>query len=198
MSLKRTAIISAVLFILIFGALMAFGAWTVWYRSTGFREQFQDVLKPQKADYSPTPAAIVMTTGREPDVSTRFMARMLNNPNAPIGESLDAGKEIFLTYCAPCHGETGDGMGIMGSVPYLERAPDQQNQDLSEYLSGYLGYNPDVNLNFVLEEPDGELYYTITNGGEAIMPSFRDALSPDQRWDLVNYIKRSLGGQLGE
>jgi mono/diheme cytochrome c family protein len=60
-------------------------------------------------------------------------------------------------------------------------------------MSGYLGYAPGVNLNFVQELPDGLLYYIVVNGGESIMPSFKDAMSPDQRWHLVNYIKRRLG-----
>lgn len=194
----QLALSTVALMMVIFGGILGYGVFTVWYRSTGYLEQNQPSLKPQEAPgYAPMPAVSIMTTGKEPDVTTRNQARRLRNPVAPTGESIGAGKELYITYCSPCHGISGDGRGLMGSVPLLKRAPDQENRDLARYLSGYLGYTPGVDLNFVQEEPDGELYYTITNGGEAIMPSFRDAMSPEQRWDLINYIKRGLGGPFG-
>lgn len=197
MTVKKALMIGALAFILVFGALIAFGAWSVWYRNTGYQEQFQLAPKPQKAIYFKTPKESIVTTGLEPDTSTRTKARWLVNPVAPVGESISAGKELYLIYCAPCHGIDGDGLGIMGAVPYLGKAPDYESQALAQYLSGYLGYSPRVNLNFIQEESDGEIFYTITNGGEAIMPAFRDALTPQQRWDLINYIKRGLGGRFG-
>ncbi len=36
--------------------------------------------------------------------------------------------------------------------------------------------------------PDGFLYATIRDGG-ALMPGQGDALSPRERWDIVNYLR---------
>ena len=128
----------------------------------------------------------------EIDVSTRDIAAKAVNPVPVSVESIDSGKDLYFYYCSRCHGKDGDGRGLMGSVPSLRRESRQVDEDLSTYLSGYLGYKPNVNSSFVQDESEGEIYYTITRGGEAIMPPYKDALSPRDRWDVINYIKNEL------
>ena len=191
--IKRLLTLIVLTVIAVSVGLGAAGAWSVWYRSTGFREQFQPSAKPQKANYVPTSVDIISIRGSEPDVETRDKAALLSNPVPATNESINGGKRLYEIYCSPCHGKNGEGMGIMGAVPYLARAPQAENDSLAQYLSGYLGYKPGVDLSFVQEEADSQVYYSITNGGEAIMPGFADALSPTERWDVINYIKRGLG-----
>ncbi len=166
----------------------------VWYRTTGFREQNQPAYKPQEVAYPTTFAGTIPITGKEPVVNTRARAQLLENPVAATGESLEIGEDLFLTYCEPCHGKTGNGRGIMGAVPALSRRSAKENDDLAQYLEGYMSFRPDIDINFVQNETEGEIFYTITTGGESIMPSFSDALDIEQRWHLVNYIKKVLGG----
>jgi len=165
----------------------------VWYRTTVFREQNQPSYKPQEVASPATLAGTIPITGEEPIVNTRAGARLLENPIIPNAESLEIGEDLFLTYCEPCHGRTGNGVGIMGVVPPLSRRSAKENDDLAQYLAGYMSFRPDIDINFVQNETEGEIFYSITAGGEAIMPGFKDALDVEQRWHLVNYIK-TLGG----
>ena len=70
-----------------------------------------------------------------------------------------------------------------------------EQKALREYINQYLGFLPDFNTNFVRDMTDGELYYTITYGGVSIMPSYSDALTPEQRWHLINFIKKGLADE---
>lgn len=187
---KIFAIIAASLFLIVFSTIVGFALFRAWYLSTGFLEVNHPSIKAQETVVNLADAIDIK--GLEPDASQRHIARKLTNPIAPNLESLREGKELFGIYCSPCHGKEGEGLGIMGSVPILSTAPSSEEASLKSYLSGFLGYQPNIDANFVQHETDGELFYTITNGGEAIMPSFKEAMYPEQRWHLVNYIKKGL------
>jgi len=51
----------------------------------------------------------------------------------------------------------------------------------------------DLTMDYVQNKPDGDIYYTITNGGLAVMPSYGDSVPKMKRWDMINYIKHGLG-----
>ena len=99
-------------------------------------------------------------------------ARALRNPLAATPESLDRGRTIYLQSCAACHGITGKGDGAAAAAirPPL----------------------PDLNAHVPLH-PDGELWWFITNGiAGRPMPAWRDALTDDERWDVVNYLRAAF------
>jgi copper transport protein len=106
-----------------------------------------------------------------------FMARPIPvsneqaNPIPPNSESVAAGQALFLTTCAPCHGQTGKGDGPVG-----------------------LTLNPrpaDLTLHAVPGiHTDAQLFEWITNGFPGSrMPAFKSALSDTDRWNLVNFIR---------
>lgn len=73
-----------------------------------------------------------------------------------------------------CHGQRGRGDGPAGIT--LEPPP----ADL---------------LLHVPEHTDGELYYFVTVGfPSSAMPSWRDALSATERWELVHYLRVLAAG----
>ena len=81
------------------------------------------------------------------------------------------GAEKYETYCLVCHGSAGAGDGSVGQK-----------------------YNPqpmDLTLPYVQNQPDGQIYYTITHGG-VVMPSYRFALSQEDRWRIVRYLRTGL------
>ena len=81
------------------------------------------------------------------------------------------GPLMYETYCQVCHGAAGSGGGSVG-----------------------LKYNPqpmDLTLPYVQNQPDGQLFYTITHGG-VVMPSYRFAMSKDDRWRIVRYLRTGL------
>ena len=50
----------------------------------------------------------------------------------------------------------------------------------------------ELNLDYVQLQPDGQLFYTISHGSIA-MPFYRQAILPEDRWHLVNFIKEVFG-----
>lgn len=94
------------------------------------------------------------------------------NPIPANVESIEIGRALYQANCLPCHGPSGKGDGPVGVT--LNPRP----ADLSQHAV------PGVH-------PDGRLYDWITDGfpGSAIMPAFRDRLSDEQRWHLVNFIR---------
>lgn len=99
-------------------------------------------------------------------------SRMLASPLDLTQSDLDAGREVYLSRCAGCHGEKGTG----GPAAAAGRPPAA---DLTR---------PDLRTH-----ADGELYWVIANGIAASgMPAFA-SLSETQRWQTVAYV-RTLGG----
>jgi copper transport protein len=93
------------------------------------------------------------------------------NPIPPNAASVAEGQALYATNCLPCHGPTGKGDGPVGLT--LNPRP----ADLSLHAV------PGVHT-------DGQLYLWITNGFEgSVMPAFKDVLTDDQRWHLVNYVR---------
>lgn len=92
----------------------------------------------------------------------------LRNPVEPTDASIENGKRLFDIYCALCHGPDGKGGGPIATkfVP-----------------------PPDLTLDIFRQRTDGFLYATVRDGG-ALMPGQAEALSPQERWDIVNYIRR--------
>ena len=83
-------------------------------------------------------------------------------------EDLLRGRERYDIYCAPCHGFTGDGDGMIVQRGF--RQPPSFNQDrLREAAPGYF-------------------YYTITNGF-GTMPSYANRIPVRDRWLIIAYIK---------
>ena len=80
------------------------------------------------------------------------------------------GKDRYDIYCAPCHGGTGDGQGII--------------------MTGQYGYVPAPNFHtdYIREQPDGHFYSAITNGIRS-MPSYATQIKVEDRWAIVSYIR---------
>jgi putative copper resistance protein D len=93
------------------------------------------------------------------------------NPIPPNADSVAIGETLYQENCFPCHGDTGAGDGPVG------RTLNPPPADLT------LHTQPGVH-------PDGRLYNWITNGfQDSVMPAFKDKLTDDERWHLVNYIR---------
>ena len=93
------------------------------------------------------------------------------NPIPPNGDSVTAGRTLFMTHCASCHGETGKGDGPIGLT--LNPRP----ADLTLHAV------PGVHT-------DAQLFEWISDGFPGSrMPAFRSILSDTDRWNLVNFIR---------
>ncbi len=95
----------------------------------------------------------------------------LVNPIPPNPDSIAEGKGYYTTLCVPCHGETGTGDGPVGLT--LNPRP----ADLSLHAV------PGVHT-------DSKLFEWISNGyAGSVMPAFGQALTDEQRWHIVNYVR---------
>ncbi len=97
------------------------------------------------------------------------------NPFPSSAGAIKAGKELFLktaqpVACVMCHGELGDGKGLMGAA----LVPSPRN-----FTCGAM----------MRDLPDGQLFWIIKNGspGTGMMPF--GTLPDEQVWQLIHYIR---------
>jgi mono/diheme cytochrome c family protein len=114
-----------------------------------------------------TPADTIPVHG-EPPMSLEQAAVKMHNPLEATPENLAKGKEQFGTYCAPCHGESGQGNGPVAHI--LAKRPDDLIDDKSKNFS------------------DGYIYGVIRDGAES-MPSYAEEMPAEQRWQVVMYVR---------
>lgn len=89
------------------------------------------------------------------------------NPVRADEVSRASGRKLFEANCASCHGPTGRGNGALAAR--LETLP----ADLVVMARQY---------------PDGDFAWKIANG-RGQMPAWKETLSENQIWDLVNFIQ---------
>lgn len=112
-------------------------------------------------------AAVVLLTGLHVDPG-----RTLQNPIERTPESVERGAALFARNCASCHGDTGAGDGPLADT--LPAPPA----------------NFTVHVPF---HPDGVLFAWITDGIRGTgMPAWRNQLGEQERWDLVNFLRRKF------
>jgi mono/diheme cytochrome c family protein len=96
----------------------------------------------------------------------------LVNPFHPTPQVLANGKMLYETYCAVCHGEQGNGDG-----PIAAKIPPPTSYK-ADRVMGY---------------PPGRMFHVITMGSNK-MPSYAVQLTPDERWQVILYIRTQLQG----
>ena len=114
----------------------------------------------------------VVPRGAQPLVprEQRDVAAKMPNPVKPSRESVAVGKERFDVFCAPCHGLEGKG-GVTGPVAVkFIPPPDLTNAELQR------------------QRTDGYWHSYIMVGG-AVMPAYAEALSSQEAWHIVNYLR---------
>jgi mono/diheme cytochrome c family protein len=135
-----------------------------------------DSIQPLEVAPRVMPPGTLPTTGGEVPMSREDAAVALHNPFKPTPDRLAHGRRLFETSCSPCHGADGKGDG---TVKFLLMIPP---------------------ANLTRAEPtersDGYLYSTIRDGS-ITMPSYGDALTREERWDVVLYV-RWLQGKVAE
>jgi hypothetical protein len=87
----------------------------------------------------------------------------------PVNEALlERGRQRYVIYCQPCHDARGDGKGILfqrGNVPTASFHQDK-----------------------ILKYADGFIFEVMTNG-LALMPAYRWAIPPADRWAIIAHIR---------
>ncbi|MGF1451477.1 MAG: c-type cytochrome, partial [Opitutales bacterium] len=82
--------------------------------------------------------------------------------------SLEHGQTLFNAHCAPCHGYTGHGDGIVVRRGFPE-PPSFHTDRLRRAPAGYL--------------------YTVLNEGYGVMLPYGQRISRDERWRVIAYLR---------
>jgi mono/diheme cytochrome c family protein len=132
----------------------------------------QPSIKPQEAP-RPIPENSIPRQGKELHIDRVEAGKRLRNPIESNPATVENGKKFYQIYCALCHGleAKGDGPVAAKFVP-----------------------PPDLTLDVIRKRPDGFLYQTITDGGP-LMPAQGEALGPNERWEIVIYLRHLQGGE---
>ncbi|MFI5209852.1 MAG: c-type cytochrome, partial [Gemmatimonadales bacterium] len=77
------------------------------------------------------------------------------------------GDTLYHTFCSPCHGNVGQGFGLvgvkMGALPLIS---DRARAFTDGYLYSYVRY------------------------GGPVMPPYGDKIRGLSRWEVVNYVRQ--------
>lgn len=84
------------------------------------------------------------------------------------------GAERYGIYCAPCHGDRGDGQGVMRARGGINSA--------------------DLRLQRLHDAGDGHLFDVVGNGF-GLMAGYRAAVPPADRWAIVAHVRRLQASQ---
>ncbi|NBV53131.1 MAG: cytochrome c [Verrucomicrobia bacterium] len=109
-----------------------------------------------------------------PEKSLSFSKGQLNDYKVSQ-LTLEAGRGKFQIYCAVCHGQAGDGNGIMKVRSALEG--DAAIVTIAS-----------LQTPIIRAYPNGQIYDVITNGKNTMM-GYGDKLSPEERWAVVAYVR---------
>jgi copper transport protein len=99
------------------------------------------------------------------------LADLEQPPSTPTAEDVARGEAIYRANCASCHGIDGLGDGPIRTLP-----------------------GAGVLADAVREISDAELSYRIAHGVAGTpMPAFAGSLTPEERWQLVAYVRSRWG-----
>jgi len=125
-----------------------------------------DAVQPMDQAPRVMPSGTLPINGERP--RSTAASRRLENPRHLAPGDIKQGQKLYSSYCSVCHGPGGRGDG---PVRFMLRTPPA-----------------DLTSHRVVLMKDGSIYGTIRNGTQ-IMPSYGDALSPAQRWQIVDFIR---------
>ncbi|HEX2571287.1 MAG TPA: cytochrome c [Polyangia bacterium] len=135
----------------------------------------------ERAMRSP-PAGVVPYSSREPysveQREGRVDGRYTTHIPLPLSRVfVEHGRDEFNVYCAVCHGANGSGVSAVA-----------HNMDLR--------HPPSLLTQPVLGFPPGRIYQVISEG-YGLMPSYAYALSVEDRWAVVAYLRALQLSQAG-
>jgi mono/diheme cytochrome c family protein len=85
-------------------------------------------------------------------------------------ELLARGKERYAINCAICHGDSGNGLGVVAQY------------------AGYLNLVASYHQDRLRQAPDGNIYNTIAYG-KGLMYGYAENISVNDRWAIVAYLR---------
>lgn len=91
----------------------------------------------------------------------------LKSPLVVDEANIENGKKIYGIYCATCHGNKGDGNGVLAQREKFAGIPNYKDRDINE----------------------GSIYHVIMHG-KNLMGSHASQLTYKERWQVVQYVEK--------
>ncbi len=96
----------------------------------------------------------------------------------PVNKTLlDRGQRQFNIYCAPCHGQTGEGTGITKKI-------------------GAMAIVANLHDKRIVQLTDGELFTTVSHG-KGVMQGYAPQMTTEDRWAVIAYLRALQLSRLG-
>jgi mono/diheme cytochrome c family protein len=96
----------------------------------------------------------------------------------PVNKTLlDRGQRQFNIYCAPCHGQTGEGTGITKKI-------------------GAMAIVANLHDKRIVQLTDGELFNTVSHG-KSTMQGYAPQITTEDRWAVIAYLRALQLSRLG-
>ncbi len=106
----------------------------------------------------------------EDAAADKAAATAIGNPVPITANSMARGRDMYMTYCVPCHGERGLGNGYIVGEGKFSRPPSLTSRKLRT------------------KSTDGDIYHIISRG-QNLMPGYKNQLTPMERWAVINYVR---------
>lgn len=101
----------------------------------------------------------------------------LKNPIANTPENVAKGEKIFKNFCIHCHGEKGDGNGILVQLEKYAGVPSYYGATIKDL-------------------PEGKMYHTLYYG-KNMMGSHASQINYNERWQVVLWVQKLRADGLG-
>jgi mono/diheme cytochrome c family protein len=92
-------------------------------------------------------------------------------------KAMKRGEDRFTIYCTPCHGQVGEGDGMIHKRALATGA----------LATGWVQPSRLGDEGFV-RQPHGQIFNTISHGIRT-MPAYRTQISEEDRWNIVLYVR---------
>jgi mono/diheme cytochrome c family protein len=131
-----------------------------------------DFFADQRSERPPVEGTVAR--GQLRDDSYFYTGKTGNSPGDympfPVTKAvLDRGRERYNIYCAPCHSRIGDGNGFIPTRGFARKPPSYHIERLQKAPLGY--------------------FYDVITNGFGIMPDYASQIPPQDRWNIVAYIR---------
>jgi mono/diheme cytochrome c family protein len=153
-------------------------------------ESYSDFFPDHRTMRTPVPGTVARDRYEDdPEIATGLLsdrsAYVMTVPQGIVqrmggmDKVLSRGRERFGIYCAPCHGLTGDGKGMV--VCKRDKVSDPCESR---------GFAPPPSYEDprLRSMPDGQVFATITHGVRT-MPAYGPQIPIQDRWSIVSYVR---------
>jgi len=105
------------------------------------------------------------------------------NPVPADEISIARGAQLYATHCIMCHGDTGQGTGVVSAFLIKKKPADLTAALVQDKSDGTLF----ISLTNGIFNPDNTLFPDVKFSGQ--MPPMNENLSVRERWDVINFIR---------